>query len=48
METEVSSYSQAGLPVEEGGHQPTHKTFNRKLVLPTRCIGIKMEQILRE
>jgi len=28
METVVAtSYSQVGLPVEGGGHQPTHKTF---------------------
>jgi hypothetical protein len=24
------------LPVEGGGHQPTHKTFNPKFVLPIR------------
>ena len=48
METEmVISYSQARLPGERGGHQPTHKTFNPKFVLPTRYTGIKMEYSLR-
>jgi hypothetical protein len=37
-----------GLPVEARGQQPTHKTFNPKLVLPTRGTGIKMKQRLRE
>jgi hypothetical protein len=32
---ETDSYSQVGLGVEEGGHQPTHKTFNSKFVLST-------------
>lgn len=40
--------SQVELPVEEGGHQSTHKTFYPKFVLLTRSIGIKMEQILRK
>jgi hypothetical protein len=34
--------------VEGERHQPTHKVFNPKLVLPTSCSGIKMEQRLRE
>ena len=41
METEVSSCSQVELPVEGGGHQPTHKGFHPKFVLPTRCTGDK-------
>jgi hypothetical protein len=42
-ETEVvTSWSQSGIPVGEV-HQLTHKTFNSKSVLPTRCTGIKME-----
>lgn len=37
MEPEViTSCSQVGLLVERGGHQPTHKTFDPKFVLPTR------------
>jgi len=32
----------------EGRHQSTHKTFNPKFVLPTSCVEIKMEQILRK
>jgi hypothetical protein len=42
------SCSKAGLQKEEEGHQSTHKTFNPKFVLPTKCAGIKMEQRLRE
>jgi hypothetical protein len=46
MESDViTSYSQEGLLVEIGEHQPTHKTFDPKFVLPRRCAGIKMEQI---
>ena len=49
IETEVAtSCSQTRVPVEEGRHQSTHKTFNPKSVLSTRCIGIKMELRLRE
>jgi hypothetical protein len=41
METEVAtSYSQVGLPVEGGKHQPTHKTYPKSVLL-TRCTGIK-------
>jgi hypothetical protein len=48
-ETDVDSFcSQAGLPVAGGEHQPIHKTFNLKLVLPTCHTGIKMKQRLRE
>jgi hypothetical protein len=32
-----------GLSVEEGFHQPTHKTFNPKFALPIRCTEIKRE-----
>jgi hypothetical protein len=42
-----TSCSQAELPVEGGGHKSTHKTFDPKCALPTRCAGIKMEQGLR-
>lgn len=42
----ATSYSQIGLPVEGGGHQNMHKTFNPKLVLSTRYVGIKTEQRL--
>ena len=49
FETEVTiSCSQADLPVEGKGHQPTHKTFDTKFVLPTRYTEIKMQQILRK
>lgn len=29
---EVTSWSQAGIPMEQQGHQPTHKTFNPKFI----------------
>jgi hypothetical protein len=32
----------------ERDHHSTHKTFNPKFVLHTRCAGIKTEQGLRE
>ena len=49
MEPEVvTSYSQIRLQMEGGGHQFTHKSFDSKFVLPTRCAGIKMEQRLKE
>jgi hypothetical protein len=48
IETEVAtSCSQSRLLVEGWGQQHTHKTFNPKFVLPTRCTGIKMEQRLK-
>ena len=48
-ETEMAtSCSQAGFPVERGGHHPTHKTFHPKMSLPTRYTGIKMELRLKE
>ena len=48
MVTEVvTSCSQVGLSVDGGRHQPTHKPFDPKSVLTTRCAGIKMEQRLR-
>jgi hypothetical protein len=49
METEVvTSCSKAGLSVEGGGYQPSHKTFNPKFVITTRSAGIKMEERLKE
>lgn len=42
------SYSQVELPVQEGGHQPIHKTIDPKFVLPTRGAGMQMEQRRRE
>jgi hypothetical protein len=49
MESDVAiSYSQEGLSVEELGNQPIHKTFNPKLVLPTRSTGTKMVKRPRE
>ena len=46
MEFEVVIFcSQVGLPVERQEHQPTHKTFNPKFVIPTRYSGIKMEKM---
>lgn len=48
METKMAtSCSQVRLPVEEGRHQPTYKTFNLKFVLLTRCARIKVEQRVR-
>lgn len=41
IETEVATFSQEGLPVEGGGCQPTHKTFNPKFVLPARYAGMR-------
>ena len=44
IETEVAtSCNQIGLSKEERRHQSTHKTFNQKYTLPTRCAGIKIE-----
>jgi hypothetical protein len=40
----ATSCSQAGLSVKGGGHQPNHRNFNPKFVLPTRYAGIRMEQ----
>jgi hypothetical protein len=49
MATEVAtSCNDVGLSVEGGEHQPTHKIFNSKFVLPTRCAAIKEDQSLRE
>lgn len=42
-EHHLTSCSQEGLPIEVEGHQLTHKTFNSKFVLLTRCTRIKME-----
>ena len=33
---EATSYSQAVTPMEQQGHQPTHKTFNQKFIVSTR------------
>jgi hypothetical protein len=44
----ATSFSQAELPEEGGGHQSTQNTFNPKFVLLIRCAGIKKEQKLRE
>jgi len=49
VEPEVAiSCSQARLLMEGGGHQHTHKIFDPKFALPTRCVEIKTEQKLRE
>jgi hypothetical protein len=39
----VTSCNQVELLVEEGGHEPTHDTFNPKFVLPIRFTGKKEE-----
>jgi hypothetical protein len=36
---EATSYSQAGTPVGQQGHQPTHKIFSLKCILSTRIAG---------
>ena len=38
---EAISFSQAGTPVEQQRHQPTHKTFITKFILSTRNAGMK-------
>jgi hypothetical protein len=44
IESEMAtSWTQAGLLVEGGGHQPIHKNFNPTFLEPTRCAGINME-----
>ena len=49
METEVvTSYNQEGLSVEWREHQLTHRTFNLKFILSTRCAGLKLEQNLKD
>jgi hypothetical protein len=40
--------NQARLPMEELGHQTSHKSFDLQLVLPTRCAGVKVVQKLWE
>jgi hypothetical protein len=46
---EVTSYIQAGTPVEPLRYQPTHKTFNPKFILSTRNAGTwEMEQRLEK
>jgi hypothetical protein len=48
METEVvTSCSQAGLSVDGGGYQPTHKIFDPKFILPLRYAGIKWNRDCR-
>jgi hypothetical protein len=42
------SYNQARLPMERLGHQPSQKNVDLLFVLPTRCVGVKMESKLRE
>jgi hypothetical protein len=37
----AASCSQGGLPEEGGEHQSTHKTFNPKCALSTRCAEIR-------
>jgi hypothetical protein len=40
MKAEVAiSCNQAGIPVEGGGHQTTHKTFHTKFVWPKVAQG---------
>ena len=42
MKTEMAtSRSEVGLPVEEGRHQRTHKTFHSKSILPTNICSNK-------
>lgn len=49
MEPEEATFcSQAELPVEEGGHQHTHKTFDPKFVLHTSSVGTKIEGMVNE
>ena len=43
METDVAtSCTQVGLPVEGGGHQPTHKTFNPKFLQRRKNISVNL------
>jgi hypothetical protein len=49
METEMgTSGSQTGFLGEETGHHSTHKIFNPKFVLPTRCVEITLDQRMKE
>jgi hypothetical protein len=44
IKTEVATSCSRGVGrilVKTGRHQPTHKTFNPKFVLPARCMRIK-------
>lgn len=45
-DVEVTSCSQAG-PREGKGQQPTHETFNPKVVLSIRNTGTKVDQNMR-
>jgi hypothetical protein len=48
-ETEVAtSYSQVELAVERGSINTPSKPSTQYVSLPTRCIDIKMRQILKE
>ena len=40
VEPEETTSCQAGAPVEQWRHQPTHKTFNPKFILSTRNAGM--------
>lgn len=43
MEPETASYNQKRCVMEDLGHRPNHKTLEPEFVLPTRCVGVKME-----
>jgi hypothetical protein len=46
METEVGfSCNQVELPMKGGKLQPSHKSFDQNVVLPTRCAGIDGAEI---
>ena len=40
-ELESISYNQKHFPIEELGHQCSHKTFDPQFVLSTSCVGVK-------
>jgi hypothetical protein len=49
MKPEMSiSCNQERFSMEGMGHQSYYKNFILQLLLPTRCAGVKLEQILRE
>jgi hypothetical protein len=49
MKPEMSiSCSQARFSMEGMGHLSYYKNFILQFLMPTRCAGVKLEQILRE
>ena len=44
----TTCFNKVKFPIEELGHQSSHKTFGLHFVLPTRNAEVKIEQNLRD